>query len=50
MLNASVDMLDHLGHKQHARLIEGAIIKAICEDRIHTPGECKNEKRNGVQY
>lgn len=38
MLNASVDMLDHLGHKQHARLIEAAIRKTISEDQLHTPG------------
>lgn len=37
MLNASVDMLDHLGHKTHACLIRSAICKTICEDQIHTP-------------
>lgn len=38
MLCASVDMLEHLGHKQHAELIEKAINKTVCVDRIHTPG------------
>ncbi|KAL3289503.1 hypothetical protein HHI36_022921 [Cryptolaemus montrouzieri] len=36
MLSASVDMLEHLGHQQHATLIRRAIEKTICEDRIHT--------------
>lgn len=39
MLNASVDMLYHLGHKQYAEAISDAIRKTICEDRIHTPGK-----------
>lgn len=38
MLNASVDMLYHLGHKNHADAISDAIHKTICEDKIHTPG------------
>lgn len=37
MLNASVDMLEHLGHVQHAKLIRDAIIKTVCVQRIHTP-------------
>lgn len=38
MLSAAVDMLEHLGHKQHANLIEKAMLKTICEDKIRTPG------------
>lgn len=38
MLHASVDMLKHLGHLQHANLIQNAIVKTICEDKIQTPG------------
>ncbi|XP_065165365.1 isocitrate dehydrogenase [NAD] subunit gamma, mitochondrial-like isoform X2 [Atheta coriaria] len=37
MLNASCDMLDHLGRQQHANLIRNAIFKTICEDKIQTP-------------
>lgn len=37
MLSASVDMLEHLGHTQHAILIRKAMIKTISEDKIHTP-------------
>ncbi|XP_056646516.1 isocitrate dehydrogenase [NAD] subunit gamma, mitochondrial isoform X1 [Diorhabda carinulata] len=37
MLSASVDMLHHLGHQQHANLIQRAIFKTISEDKIHTP-------------
>ncbi|XP_017768270.1 PREDICTED: isocitrate dehydrogenase [NAD] subunit gamma, mitochondrial-like isoform X2 [Nicrophorus vespilloides] len=37
MLNASVDMLEHLGHQQHADMIQQAIVKTICEDNIQTP-------------
>ncbi|VEN57580.1 unnamed protein product, partial [Callosobruchus maculatus] len=37
MLNAGIDMLNHLGHKQHAELITKAMVKTICEDKIHTP-------------
>jgi len=37
MLNASVDMLYHLGHKNHADAIGEAIYKTVCEDKIHTP-------------
>ena len=38
MLNASVDMLEHLGHQTHANIINKAIERTISEDRIHTPG------------
>ncbi|CAH1998154.1 unnamed protein product [Acanthoscelides obtectus] len=37
MLNAGIDMLHHLGHVQHADLITKAMVKTICEDKIHTP-------------
>jgi isocitrate dehydrogenase (NAD+) len=37
MLNASVDMLEHLGHKQHAERIRKAIYKTIAVDHVHTP-------------
>lgn len=37
MLNASVDMLNHLGHKNYADAISDAIYKTLSEDRIHTP-------------
>ncbi|XP_076262681.1 isocitrate dehydrogenase (NAD(+)) 3 non-catalytic subunit gamma isoform X2 [Rhynchophorus ferrugineus] len=37
MLHASVDMLDHLGHKPHANLILDAIHKTIAEDHLLTP-------------
>lgn len=39
MLNASVDMLHHLGHTQHANAIADAIYQTIVTDRIHTAGE-----------
>lgn len=39
MINASVDMLEHLGHKQHAGMIQRALIKTISVDKIHTPGK-----------
>jgi isocitrate/isopropylmalate dehydrogenase len=38
MLNAAVDMLEHLGHHYHADMIQKAINRTINEDRIHTPG------------
>lgn len=43
MLNASVDMLNHLGHTQHANAIADAIHQTIVVDKIHTAGEfqCK---------
>ncbi|KAK6627120.1 hypothetical protein RUM43_003037 [Polyplax serrata] len=37
MLNASVDMLEHLGHTRHAKKIKRAIIKTITRDKVHTP-------------
>ncbi|XP_044258878.1 isocitrate dehydrogenase [NAD] subunit gamma, mitochondrial-like [Tribolium madens] len=37
MLNASVDMLHHLGQLEHAKVIENAILKAVTQDRVHTP-------------
>lgn len=36
MLNAAVDMLRHLGHKEHATLIQSAINKTVNEG-VHTP-------------
>jgi len=39
MLNASVDMLNHLGHQQHAAAIADAIYQTIVTDRVHTKGE-----------
>jgi isocitrate dehydrogenase (NAD+) len=41
MLNASVDMLKHLGHTQHATAIENAIYETISNDKIHTAGELR---------
>ncbi|EEZ99075.1 putative isocitrate dehydrogenase [NAD] subunit alpha, mitochondrial-like Protein [Tribolium castaneum] len=37
MLNASVDMLYHLGYVQHAKVIENAIFQAVAKDKVHTP-------------
>ncbi|XP_060515886.1 isocitrate dehydrogenase [NAD] subunit gamma, mitochondrial-like isoform X2 [Cylas formicarius] len=37
MLNASVDMLNHLGRKQHANLIMNAMRKTVSEDGLLTP-------------
>nr|XP_023022997.1 isocitrate dehydrogenase [NAD] subunit gamma, mitochondrial-like [Leptinotarsa decemlineata] len=37
MLSASVDMLNHLGHLQHANMIKNAIVQTLCEDKIYTP-------------
>lgn len=39
MLNASVDLLDHLGLDHHAKLIESAITKTVNVDKIWTPGK-----------
>ncbi|KAL1492798.1 hypothetical protein ABEB36_010983 [Hypothenemus hampei] len=36
MLNASIDMLNHLGHKQHANLIKNAMMKTVAEDHLLT--------------
>lgn len=38
MLNASVDMLNHLGHQTYADAIAKAIRQTVSEDGIHTPG------------
>jgi isocitrate dehydrogenase (NAD+) len=38
MLNAAVDMLEHLGHHYHANMIHKAIDRTINDDHIHTPG------------
>lgn len=38
MLNASVDMLKHLGHMQHAAAIETAIYETLVTDKIQTRG------------
>nr|CAD7460063.1 unnamed protein product [Timema tahoe] len=46
MLNASVDMLEHLGHRYHAEIIKNAIDKTINEDRIHTPVNRANNSSN----
>ncbi|XP_050314086.1 isocitrate dehydrogenase [NAD] subunit gamma, mitochondrial isoform X1 [Anthonomus grandis grandis] len=37
MVNASIDMLNHLGHKTHANLIQNAMYKTIAEDHLLTP-------------
>ncbi|XP_055908585.1 isocitrate dehydrogenase [NAD] subunit gamma, mitochondrial-like isoform X1 [Eupeodes corollae] len=37
MINASIDMLNHLGHKQHAKVISEAVHQTIVTDRIFTP-------------
>ena len=39
MLNASVDMLNHLGHNQHANAISDAIYQTIVTDKVHTAGK-----------
>lgn len=39
MLSASVDMLKHLGHTQHASAIESAVYDTIVTDKIYTAGE-----------
>lgn len=39
MLNASVDMLKHLGHMQHAAAIETAIYETLVTDKVHTRGK-----------
>lgn len=43
MLNASVDMLNHLGHTQHANAISDAIYQTIVTDRIHTAGKLDHD-------
>lgn len=37
MINASVDLLEHLGKKEHADMIKNAVLKTTCEDNIRTP-------------
>lgn len=37
MINASIDMLDHLGHRSHADLIRQAMLKTCNVDRVLTP-------------
>ncbi|XP_021941729.1 isocitrate dehydrogenase [NAD] subunit gamma, mitochondrial-like [Zootermopsis nevadensis] len=37
MLNASADMLEHLGHHYHANMIHKAVDRTVNEDHIHTP-------------
>lgn len=37
MLNASVDLLDHLGLKNDATIIRNAIDKTLNVDKVHTP-------------
>lgn len=39
MLNAAVDMLEHLGHLTHAKLLSHAIDHTVNVDKIHTPGK-----------
>ena len=41
MLNASAELLDHLGLDQHAALVQDAIYKTVNVERIHTPGAYK---------
>ncbi|CAA9994272.1 unnamed protein product [Nesidiocoris tenuis] len=36
MLNAAVDMLDHLGHKTHANILSRSIRKTVVDDGIRT--------------
>lgn len=50
MLNASVDMLNHLGHQQHANAIADAIFETIVTDRIHTAGEWNGEVPVGAKF
>ncbi|GBP06277.1 Isocitrate dehydrogenase subunit gamma, mitochondrial, partial [Eumeta japonica] len=37
MINASIDMLNHLGHKEHARVIQEATYETIVDRAIRTP-------------
>lgn len=39
MINASIDMLNHLGHKEHARVIQEATYETIVDKAIRTPGK-----------
>ncbi len=38
MLNASVDLLRHLGLSRHSKLFQAAINNTVNVDKIHTPG------------
>lgn len=38
MINASIDMLNHLGHSEHAKVIYDATYQTIVNDAIRTPG------------
>lgn len=38
MINASIDMLNHLGHTEHAKVIYDATYQTIVNDAIRTPG------------
>lgn len=44
MINASVDMLRHLGHHHHANAIDAAITKTINDDHILTKGKLNLHK------
>ncbi|XP_013177229.1 PREDICTED: isocitrate dehydrogenase [NAD] subunit gamma, mitochondrial-like [Papilio xuthus] len=37
MINASIDMLEHLGHHYHAELLRRAVHRTVNEDRVLTP-------------
>lgn len=39
MLNASVDMLNHLGLENYAKLISKAIHQTLTVDKLYTPGK-----------
>jgi len=39
MISASIDMLNHLGHKEHANVIQEAVYQTIVNDAIRTPGD-----------
>lgn len=41
MINASIDMLNHLGHTEHAKVIYDATYQTIVNDAIRTPGNYK---------
>lgn len=43
MLSAAVEMLEHLGEVKHARLLDEAMQRTVCLDRVLTPdvgGSC----------
>lgn len=37
MINASVDMLEHLGHQTHAQILSSAVNNTVNIEKIHTP-------------